>query len=794
MFVSLDWLREFVAIPKNVNATALAQLITTRTAEIEHVIDPSKELEKIVIGKVLELSKHPDADKLTLVNVDVGESEAIRVVCGGINLKTGMLVAVALPGAIVKWHGKEIVEMKIAKVRGVESHGMICASEEIGLGECADGEIMDLSYLKAKPGTALAQALGLDIIFEFDNKSLTHRPDLWGHTGIAREISAITGYKFTEKKAKVTVPKAGKLPDIKVENPELCPRYMGLIIKNVKVGPSPEWLKQRLKATGHSVISNIVDVTNYVMEEVGQPLHAFDLANVNGGIVVRNAKKNEKIITLDGEEKTLDSSMLVIADHSKALALAGVMGGEYSGIHSDTEDILLESANFEPSNVRLTSMKLGLRTDSVQRFEKSLDPKYCKRALLRAAELILELCPDAKIAGPYGDIANFETYEPEIEVDIARINKKIGVEIPASDMAKILESLEFEIIKKVTDKSQSIKLKVPSFRATKDVDIEEDIVEEIARIHGYEKIPALLPDLPAKVPNENLSRKSEHLIREILAFACGMTEVYNYSFYSEKTLEKFGLPKEKHLKIQNPLSEEQSHLRVSLIPNLNACLTKAKQNEASATLFEIGRAYKENGSFMPEEKTALAGITGIEGAAGFFHLKEKLEKFFEIFGIENAEFITHQNTKSYMHPHQCAEIKFRGKSIGEIFTFHPALEEIGAAFELDFNAISSGRKTEIKYKAESKFPSIYFDISVLLDKRTQYADAEKALKKAAGPHLQKIELFDIFEGDKIPEDKKSLAFRLTLQSAEQTLTDADMNSAMQASWTALEKLGGKIRT
>lgn len=796
MFVSLNWLREFVELPKDIDVSALAQLITIRTAEIDHVIDQSKELTGIIVAKVLEVKKHPDADKLIVAQVDAGK-EKLQVVCGGINVKEGMLVALALPGAIVKWHGGEVVEMKIAKVRDVESHGMICASEEIGLGDGPEKEIMDLSYLKVKAGTPLADALGRnDTVFEFDNKSLTHRPDLWGHLGIAREIGAITGYKFTEKKAKIEVPKKGSVPMVTVKNPKLCPRYMGLIIKGVKVGESPDWLKQRLQATGHSVISNIVDVTNYVMEEIGQPLHAFDLRNLEGGIVVRTAKKDEKIVTLDGEEKQLDPLVLVIADEKKALAIAGVMGGEHSGIHADTVDILIESANFDPTSVRLASIKAGLRTDSVQRFEKSLDPKYCKRALLRAAELILELCPGAELAGPFADVSNFETYEPVVEVDPERISKKIGVEISTAEMVKILESLKFE----VTREGKILSVKVPSFRATKDVDMEDDIVEEIARMHGYEKIPALVPDLPAKVPHENTERKNEHEIREIFAYALNFNEIYNYSFYSKKIISDFALDEKKHLRMLNALSEDQSHLRISLIPNLAESLHEAAKNEEFPALFEIGKTYSEGLEFMPVEKKVLSAVALFKKEINAFGvMKGKLEEFFYIFGIENAEFIEAKNHAEYIHPHQCAEIKFRNKIIGKIFTLHPLLAEKLdftdriAAFELDLSALSAGKKTNIKFAPESKFPSIDFDVSVVIDRKTEVAALRAVIEKAAKPLLKTIELFDSYEGDKIEAGKKSLAFRITLQADDRTLTSADLEHAQHAVWNSLEKIGGHIR-
>jgi phenylalanyl-tRNA synthetase beta chain len=818
MFVSLNWLREFVDLPKDLNPEELGKLLTLRSAEVETVVDQSEALNKVVLGKIIELKKHPGADKLTLAIVDVGKAykedgEPVQIVCGGNNLRKGFLGAVALPGSIVKWHGEEVVEMKVAKVRGEKSHGMICTPVEIGLPALEDErELLDLTEIcdeigksKCKPGTPIAKILNLDdVVIEFDNKTLTHRPDLWGHIGIAREIAAITGSNFSVKEPKVKLPRkdataAEDLPSIEVENPELCPRYMGMIIRNIKVGESPAWMKARLAATDHSIISNIVDVTNFVMEEVGQPMHAFDLRMIDGGIVVRTAKKGEKITTLDEEEKNLDEGTLLIADHKKPLAVAGVMGGQHSGIQDDTVDILLESANFEPVSVRRASVKLGLRTDSVQRFEKSLDPNQCEHALLRAAELILQICPDAQI-GPIVDIANFDDSEPLITVNLNHVREKIGVDISTDEIANYLNSLNFEVQGKVTDGSQNLLIKIPSFRATKDIDIEDDIVEEIARMYGYENIPAIIPELPAKTPEANLERRNKHDAREILAYALDFTETYNYSFYSASTITRFGLDEPAHLKLANILSEDQSHLRTTLIPNLVRALREAVKHEESPRLFEIGHTYKEIGQFMPNEEKCIAGVRVLphKEKNPFAYIKGDLEQFLKTFGLD-AKFEEEKSPASYMHPYQNAALRLRGEVVGHIFTLHPVIAEAEdfddkvACFELNFSALSEARLANQTYKEESKFPKVQFDISVLLDKKVTTAEIEKAITKSLGKELRVVELFDSYEGDKIEAGKKSLAFRLTLQAEDRTLTSKDLESAQENSWTALEKLGGTIR-
>lgn len=801
MFVSLNWLRDFVDLPKNLDPQELGKLLTIRAAEVEGVEDQKKSFEKLVVGKVLQLKKHPNADNLILAITDIGEKKPVQIVCGGNNLREGFLGAVALPGAVVKWHGEEVVEMQVARVRGEESHGMICTPVEVGLPALEDErELLDLSHLKVKPGTPLAKALGKDdTIIEFDNKTLTHRPDLWGHIGIAREISAITGSEFHITRPKVKLGLEDE-PNIMVNVPELCPRYVGLIIRGIKVGQSPDWMKTRLESTGHSIISNIVDVTNYVMEEVGQPMHAFDLRMIENGIIVRTAKKGEKITTLDGEEKELETGMLLITDKNKSLAIAGVMGGQYSGIQDDTVDILLESANFDPISVRQTSVKLGLRTDSVQRFEKSLDPRQCEHAILRAAQLILEMCPDAKV-GALTDISNYDDSEPLITVSVKKVQEKIGVNIPIGDMINYLERLHFQVQGKASHDTQTLLIKVPSFRATKDVNIEDDIVEEIARMYGYENIPAIIPELPAKAPHPSFERRSKHDARDIFAHALGYTESYNYSFYSAKTIELYGLDLATHLRLKNFLSEDQSHLRTTLIPNLIKSLREARKYEEWPSLFELGRTYTETGDFMPKEEKRLAAARILDKKEHnpFTYIKGDLEDFARQFSAEGLSFVENKNPAQYMHPYQNALVMLRGKIIGNVFTLHPLVTETEdfdervACFEINFPAMHEARNPAKKYEAESKYPSIAFDISVLLDKRTTAAEIESAIKKSVGKNLKSIELFDSYEGDKIEQGKKSLAFCLTLQAPDRTLTNEDLQDAQQKSWTALEKLGGKIR-
>ncbi len=558
MMVSFSWLKQYIDLPDSVTADEVARALTMSTVEVEGVHHKGKGLENIVVGKVVACEKHSNADKLKVCTVDVG-SEKLQIVCGGSNVHDGMLCAVAKLGAKVRWHGEgEPVEMKEAEIRGVKSFGMICASTEIGLGDMfpvkEEKEILDLSDTTPFPflhkeggiGKPLAEVLGLgDTVLEIDNKSMTNRPDLWGHYGMAREVAAV--FKKTLKIYPVKSGGAGISPKaklfdrvkVKVEDAKLCPRYMAVAIDGVKVGPSPAWLAQKIQAIGLRPINNIVDITNYVMYDLGEPMHAFDKSKVQSpkskvvNIDVRRAKDGEVFKTLDGNVHKLDSSMLVIASDEKAVALAGIMGGEESGISAETTTIVFEAANFDAATVRKASVKLGLRTDSSARFEKALDPNLCEQAIAKAVELTLQLCPTAKVASKVIDEKKFHLYQGPIELTWDFLNKKIGVEIDKKEVAVILTRLGFG----VKEKKDRLLVTMPTWRATRDISIPEDLVEEVARIYGYNNIPVKLPAFPIVPPAVNEERALEWKLREIFSQGLGYSEVSNYSFVSEAQIK-----------------------------------------------------------------------------------------------------------------------------------------------------------------------------------------------------------------------------------------------------------------
>lgn len=803
MLISLNWLRDFVQLPKNIDPKDLGNELTLKTAEVEQVHKQEDEFNKMVVGQILELKKHPDADKLQVVKVSIG-TKTIQVVCGGSNLKEEMYVAITLPGAQVRWHGEgDLIEVQNTKIRGVESFGMIAAANEIGLPELQKGpkDILDLSDQKPKPGTPIAKLLDRDdTIFEFDNKSLTHRPDLWGHMGIAREVAAISGGKFTPLNPSPSIPTKGESAAVKVEDNELCPRYCGLIINNIKVEESPDWLKKRLRAVGHGTHNNIVDVTNYVVAELGQPMHAFDKNFIEKGIIVRRAKEKETITTLDDKKRELESSMLVIADHKKAVAIAGVIGGQNSEIKKETTSIILESANFNAGNIRRTSTKLGLRTDAVQRFEKAIDPQLSELAIKRAAELILKICPGAQIGGPITDINNSNSKPIKIELDTSQAASKIGVKLSLQEMKELLSRLEFDVIKK---NDNTLSVTVPSWRATKDIRIEDDLVEEIARLYGYENIDPDLPKLPTRLPAENPERFKKHRLRELLSYGLGFDEVYNYSFYGKADIERCLLQEEGHIQLDNYLSEDQTHLRMSMTPNLLKCLQENIKNYKDCRLYEIGRTYKEIGEFFPLEEKKVVGVICLKGKtdSAFYEAKGATEEILKKFGPSKIKSAKGIEAVPYAHPTKALSyLGPNGQGLAKTFVLHPAVErhyELEgysiAIFAVNFSSLMKSEPEEKKFQALDKFPSIEMDISVVIDRNTEVEKVQKAILSADQKLITEALLFDLYQGENVDKDKKAIAYKVVLQASDRTLTEEEMVQVKSKIFQNLEKVGGIIR-
>ncbi|MBU1446238.1 phenylalanine--tRNA ligase subunit beta [Patescibacteria group bacterium] len=800
MKVSLNWIKDFVDIDTTKEPQKLADLITVRTAEVEEVADLAGNFKNMVVGKIEKIGPHPDADKLQVTQTNVG-GKTLQIVCGASNIYEGMLAPVAMSGAMVRWHGEgDPVELKPTKLRGVLSDGMLCAGEEIGVESKIDG-IYDLTGVGFKEGTALSKVFSKDdVVIEIDNKSLTHRPDLWGHYGIAREIAAITGKPLKKMDlSKVKFPSSGESPKIEVKNFDLCPRYCGVIITGIVVKESPDWLKERLMAIGYRPISNIVDITNYVMAELGQPLHAFDKNYIKGWIIVRNAEKGEKITTLDGQERKLDEKTLLIADHEKAVAIAGIMGSENSEINDGTTEIIIESANFNPESIRKSSTRLGLRTEAVQRFEKSLDPVLAETAMRRTCQLILEVCPGAKIAGPFTDVNQGLPKPLKVDLDVQKVSSKIGVSISLEEAQKMLESLDFETVKK---SEKILTVKIPSFRATKDVSIEDDLVEEITRLYGYENIDPTLPDLPIIVPMRNKERTLKHEVRKQLAFVFGMTEIYNYSFYGKDEMTKALIEDKDHIELQNYLSQDQTHLRTTLVPNMLKNIVSNLRFYEDIKIFEIGRTYREIGQYFPLEEKWIGGAIAHkknQKMSPFYEAKSIVTEFLKQFFKCEVEISEQSKAPSYAHPSRCAKIKYQGQVIGNVFEVHPLvlsnfeIQAATAMFELNFTKMCSFDENFVKYSQIPKFPGIEIDVSVVIDSTKKVAELEKAIMKADENLIKRVRLFDIYEGENVGQGEKALAFRVLLQAIERTLTDEEMAKIQQKIFANLQKLGGTIR-
>ncbi len=816
MQLSLNWLKDFVEIPKSVTPEELGKRLTMHTVEVEKVERQADKYKNVVVGKILEVKPHPNADRLRLALVDVG-TEKLAIVCGASNIMPGQLVPVALVGAILPGG----LEIKPAEIRGVKSNGMMCAADELGLGEDHAGIIIlnnppnPLYQGGVKAGMQFSDYLKLnDVIFEVDNKSITHRADLWSIYGMARDISAFLNTKF-----KIYAPKAGMLKakkitfrfKVKIEDFSSCPRYMAVGLINLKVAPSPKWMQDRLLAAGMRPINNIVDVTNYVMLELGQPLHAFD-KNFIDHIIVRSAKAGEIIETLDGVKRKLEPDMLVIADQVKPVAVAGVMGGANSEINDKTESIIIESANFNFDSVRKTAQKLGLRTEASMRFEKGLDPNLCELGLTRAVELLLKICPEARVAGNLVD----EKKTPLIPLlkgdgrglgpvilDLNWLNDRIGQKFEAKQVKQILEKLGF-IVK---GSAAKFSLTIPTWRAIRDVAIREDIVEEVARIYGYNNIKPGLPKIDLAPPLVIEEKILERKIKNILSVGAGLSETYNYSFINEKQLEKI-TPLSKGgagglnlaIKLANPLSEDLALLRPSLIPGMLENIKTNQANETEIAIYEIGSIFlnkpgeiKKDDSGkdkLPFEEKHLALALAGEGADDLFRkLKGVIEFLLSALNLEvNFEYEATEYNKS-----ASAKIMSGGHDIGRVAELEKSLRQsfgikkFTAIGEISLPALLSlVKNSQVKqYVEPPKYPAVSRDLAFVVNEKILYNNIKKQIINFSDL-IRQADLFDVYQGDKLGQGKKSLAFHIIYQ-ADKTLTSEEVDEVQGKLVKHLEK-------
>ena len=792
MNLSMKWLSDYVTV--EASPRAFSEAMTMSGSKVEGYEIEGSEISNVVVGKVLSVEKHPDADKLVICQIDVGKEAPIQIVTGASNVTPGALVPCALDNSTLPGG----VKIKKGKLRGVESNGMMCSIAELGVTlndfpyAIADG-IMIIEE-DCKPGDDIRQALGLkDTSVEFEITS--NRPDCLSVIGLAREAAATfhVPLKLHEPVVKGCGGNVNDLLSVNVENTELCQRYIAKVVKNVKIAPSPRWMRERLRASGVRPINNLVDITNYVMLEYGQPMHAFDLKYVEGNqIVVRNAKAGESIVTLEGVEHALSENMLVICDSTKPAAVAGVMGGEYSGIMEDTDTVVFESACFYGASVRTTAKKLGLRTESSARFEKGLDPENCMPAILRACELV-ELLGAGDVVDGIIDVNNAPAKRAPIHLDCDWINRFLGISLSKEEMIAILEKLDFHV--------ENDMITAPGFR----VDIEEkaDIAEEIARIYGYSKIPSTVMQGIAEAALTP-KQKFERRLNDILLGA-GCYEVMTYSFISPKYYDKINLPTDSSLRnsvvISNPLGEDTSVMRTTVMPSMLEVLSRNYNNRNEAAwLYEIGNEYIPQGeNELPQENPRLAiGMYGNQ--ADFYTLKGIVEAVLEGVNVQSWE-VAPKTDDPVFHPGRCAVITKNGREIAVLGEVHPAvlehydIETKAYLAKMDCDALMELQAPEKQYKPLPKFPATTRDLSLICDENLPIAEIDKAIRNAVNPSiLEAVKLFDVYQGAQIESGKKSVSYSVVLRAMDRTLTDEETDSTVKKILKSLDKIEVSLRS
>ncbi len=796
MILSREWLGEFTDVG-HITDKEFAEAMTLSGSKVETFSSMRDEIKNVVVGKVEAIERHPDSDHLWVCQVNVGD-ETVQIVTGAQNVHAGDLVPVAkhkslLPG------GKKIEK---GKLRGVESLGMLCSLGELGLDthdfpDAIENGIWIITEEDAKVGMDIRELIGaLDTQVEFE--ITPNRPDCLSVIGLAREAAATFGseLKLHTPVVKGSGGNAADFVSVTIENPELCPRYTARVVKNVKIGPSPRWMRRRLRASGVRPISNIVDITNYVMLEYGQPMHAFDFSCVEGGkIVVRTAREGESITTLDDKPHALTTSMLCICDENKPVCVAGVMGGANSEIIGDTGVVLFEAANFSGPSVRRTSNALGTRTDSSGRFEKGLDVMNTMAAVNRACELV-ELLGCGEVVDGVVDVFPAPPAQTVVKLEPEKINGLLGTEVSESEMRRILEKLDFEL--------HGDDILVPSFRG--DVEHYSDIAEEVARFYGYNNIPITLQGGAASVGGYSPAQLSERALGAVCR-ANGYSEIITYSFVSPSSLDKICVPAESPLRdfyrILNPLGEDTSVMRTSALPSMLDILSRNRANRNDVVrLYEIAKIYLKpvddsNGRYAREPKILSLGAYG--GGMDFYKLKGAVESILEAMRIEGAEYAAVRDNPSY-HPGRCASVSVSGKTLGVFGQVHPTVQknygsdlELYAA-ELSLDALIENQGAEPTYKALPRFPAVTRDIAVVADREITVGEIEKTIRVSGGELLRDVRLFDVYEGPGILPGKRSTAYSMTLRSDEGTLTDDHADEVMTNVLTALrEKLGAERR-
>jgi len=820
MKLSLNWIKDYVAIPDDMDLSRIVYDLTMSTVEVEGTVELGNALQNIIVGVVREILPHPNADKLRICKTDLGGDEVQEIVCGGINLYEGMKVAVARPGAMVRWHGAgELIQIKNAKLRGVESYGMICTSAEIGLFDLFPFEdeatIMDLSGFGAQSGTGLAQALGLnDIILEIDNKSLSNRPDLWGHYGIAREISAL--YDLPLRTFDPYNPQSAPPFEISLDDAARCPRYIGVKLEGLSVKPSPFEIQSRIWRVGMRPINAIVDVSNYVMLATGQPTHAFDMDIIKGYITVRRARVDETLLLLNGKDLSLSPEDLAITDNEGPIALAGVMGGVKDSILPGTEKVILEIANFEALGVRRTAARHEVRTEAATRYEKSIDPERCDIALSLSMELYSEVFPGLAVSG-YCDIYPVQLRRSEINVSLNWLEKRLGKRIPNDTVARILERLGFA----VHFTGNNMHVIAPTWRSTGDVSIPDDIMEEIARMHGFENFETMPITTTfsgaINQPMIDIDRK----IKEYLAFRCGMHEIFTYPWMSDTYANAIFPGNEEMLSLSTPPSPDERFIRNSLLPNLCKAVVGNLRFFSEFSLFEsaqiffnrdFGTPYDTRES-LPLQRRNIAGAF-VGGQADVNTLFRKVKGLVEALPhYVHMEPVSFEQTEKPIWADAVVwlNIVHGGVRIGNLALLSKkASLDCGIKknavmiFELDLDSLKPYPSRTNKFARLPEYPMTNYDIPLLFDLSVKWDEIYSVItgKNVPGELVREVSFVDEYRGGvddqgkehKLPEGKKSVTFRLVIGSLEKTLTSDEIDSCVNTVVKRLKKtLGAEMR-
>ena len=805
MNTSLSWIKTYVP-DLDVTAQEYTDAMTLTGTKVEGFTELDADLDKIVIGQIDKIEKHPDADKLIICQVNIG-TESVQIVTGAPNVKEGDKVPVVLDGGrVAGGHDGKMtpggIKIKKGKLRGVESCGMMCSIEELGSTREMYPEAPEYGiYIfpeDAVVGESAIKALGLDdVVFEYEITS--NRVDCYGVLGIAREAAATFQKKFCPPVVEVkgNDENASDYVKVTVEDPELCPRYCARVVKNVKIGPSPKWMQRCLASNGIRPINNLVDITNYVMEEFGQPMHAYDLDTIaNREIIVRRAGKDEKFVTLDGQERTMDENVLMICDGEKAVGIAGIMGGENSMITDDVKTVLFEAACFDGTSIRLSSKRIGLRTDASGKFEKGLDPNNAQAAIDRACQLMEELGA-GEVVGGMVDVCN-ETREPSrVKFEPEKINKLLGTNLTKEEMLGYLGRVELAYDEKTDE------IVAPTFR--QDIHCNADVAEEVARFYGYDKIPMTLPTGEATTGKLPFKLRIQEVARDIAEY-CGFSEGMSYSFESPKVFDKLCIPEDSDLRkvitISNPLGEDYSIMRTSTLNGMLASLsTNYNRRNKDVRLYELGNIYLPKSlpiTELPDERTMFT--LGMYGKGDFFDMKGVCEEFFEKIGMKKKVTYDPNSGKPFLHPGRQANMIYEGKVVGYLGEVHPAVADNYSIGEkayiavIDILDVLEFAGFNHKYTGIAKYPAVTRDLSLVVPHAVLAGQIEEIFDQRGGNILESYQLFDIYEGEQIEKGFKSMAYSLVFRAHDKTLGENEISAAMKKIMNGLNELGIELRS